>query len=86
MRTPLLEQHPKKTNYFAVSVAASVESFYRSALNSLLNSQLTGKPATNLFPNMHIQLPTRIAYINGFKGLRQYLDDKVSEEFNSFVE
>jgi hypothetical protein len=26
------------------------------------------------FPNMHIQLPTRILYINGFKGLRHQLD------------
>jgi CRP-like cAMP-binding protein len=28
-RTPLLEQHPKKTPFVAVSVAAAVESFYR---------------------------------------------------------
>jgi hypothetical protein len=30
MRTPLLEQRPKKTNVIAVTIAASVESFYRS--------------------------------------------------------
>jgi hypothetical protein len=30
MRTPLLEQRPKKTNVIAVSLAALIESFYRS--------------------------------------------------------
>ena len=29
MRTPLLEQRPKKTNVIAVSIAALIESFYR---------------------------------------------------------
>jgi len=77
MRTPLLEQHPKKTPYIPVSIAAAVESFYRAALNSILNQKLTGVQRTTLFPNMHIQLPTRIVYINGFKGIRQYLDANV---------
>jgi CRP-like cAMP-binding protein len=84
MRTPLLEQTPKKTNYAAVTVAAGMESFYRSALNSWLNQQLTGVKMISLFPNMHIQIPTRIVYINGFKGLRAFFDTKVhSQEWDN---
>jgi hypothetical protein len=77
LSTPLVFEHPKKTPVLAVSIAASIESFYRAALNAVLNQQLTGKPATSYFPNMHIQIPTRILYINGFKGIRQYLDQLV---------
>lgn len=49
-RTPLFLQQGKDLkrnplNFFAVSVAASIESFYRSGLNAILISQLTGKPA-----------------------------------------
>jgi len=80
LRTPLLEQHPKKTPYLAISVAAAIESFYRAALNSILNQKLTGVKMSGLFPNMHIQVPTRIVYINGFKGIRQYLDNNVQPE------
>jgi len=80
-RTPLLEQKGKKTPFIAVSVAAGMESFYRAAMNALINQRLTGK-RSSLFPNMHIQLPTRIAYINGFKGIRQYLDKMVSPSLN----
>eukprot|EP00961_Rhodomonas_salina_P204012 2752836-Rhodomonas_salina.1 len=29
MRTPLLEQRPKKTNVISVGIAAAIESFYR---------------------------------------------------------
>jgi hypothetical protein len=44
-RTPLLELKGKEpSNPFVVtSIAASIESFYRSALNSALNRHLTGK-------------------------------------------
>lgn len=76
-RTPLLEQSAKTTPVFAVSIAAGVESFYRAAMNAILNQQLTGVRKGSLFPNMHIQIPTRIFYINGFKGIRQFLDTKV---------
>ena len=79
MRTPLLEQRPKKTNVIAVSMAALVESFYRSGLNAAMNARLSGQWGA-LFPNMHIQCPARILYINGFKGLRQYLDWKVKPD------
>jgi len=79
MRTPLLEQRPKKTNVIAVTIAASIESFYRSSLNAAMNARLSGQWG-KLFPNMHIQLPARVLYINGFKGLRQFLDQSVKPE------
>lgn len=78
--TPLLEQRNEESiNIPAVAIAAGVESYYRSALNALLNARLTGVRA-ELFPNMHIQVPTRIAYIAGFKGLRVFLDQNVDPE------
>jgi len=83
LRTPLLEQHAKQTPYFATSIAAGVESFYRSALNSILNARLKGIRGS-LFPNMHVQLPTRIIYINGFKGLRFYLEQHVDASQYTF--
>jgi hypothetical protein len=30
-----------------------------------------------MFPNMHIQIPTRMLYINGFKATRQFLANEV---------
>jgi len=55
-RTPLLEQHPKrlKLPFLVYSVAAGIESFYRSALNTTLNLHLAGQKPTSilqLFPN-----------------------------------
>lgn len=76
LRTPLLDQRPLSFPVVPTSIAAATESFYRSALNSWLNYRLTGQSGA-MFPNMHIQLPTRIAYINGFKLARQLLDEKV---------
>jgi len=74
--TPLFDQPPKRVNVAAVSVAAAFESYYRSTMNTILNARLLGTsvPAT-FFPNMHVQIPTRVAYINGFKMLRQHLSD-----------
>jgi CRP-like cAMP-binding protein len=80
LQTPLLEQHAKPTPYFAISVAAALESFYRSAMNSLLNARLTGQPVTTLFPNMGMQIPTRVVYINGFKGLRHLMEKHVDAD------
>jgi hypothetical protein len=78
--TPLLEQRQDQdVNFQAVSIAAGIESYYRSALNSILNTRLTGVKA-EFFPNMHIQVPTRIAYITGFKGLRHMLDQNVDPD------
>lgn len=74
--TPLLEQRQQDVNVPAVSIAAGIESYYRSALNAMLNTRLTGIKA-ELFPNMHIQVPVRIAYIAGFKGLRSFFDSNV---------
>jgi len=79
MRTPLLEQKSSRVPIPAITIAASIESFYRSALNAYINWSLTGK-ANNLFPNMHIQVPTRICYINGFKVLRFQMDQRVKPE------
>lgn len=79
LRTPLLEQHSLQLPIVPTSVAAAIESFYRSALNSWLNYRLTGHSAA-LFPNMHVQLPTRVLYINGFKIIRQTLDEHVQPD------
>ncbi|KAJ0395684.1 hypothetical protein P43SY_002477 [Pythium insidiosum] len=80
LQTPLLEQHAKPTPYFATSVAAALESFYRSAMNSLLNARLTGQPVTTLFPDMGKQIPTRVVYINGFKGIRHLFERHVDAD------
>lgn len=82
-QTPLLEQHSRsEVNVPAVSIAAGIESYYRSALNAMLNQRLTGVKA-ELFPNMHIQVPVRVAYITGFKGLRSFLDQRVDPDLSS---
>lgn len=63
-----------KTAYTATAMACFVESFYRSMMNSFLNSQLSGRPMGPVhtwFPSMHIQIPTRILYITGLKELRR---------------
>lgn len=78
-QTPLLEQHSQEVNVPAVSIAAGIESYYRSALNAMLNTRLTGVRG-DFFPNMHIQVPVRIAYITGFKGLRAVFDQYVDPE------
>lgn len=78
-RTPLLQQRDAHINYSAVTIAAATESYYRSALNSALNTRLSGVKSP-LFPNMHIQVPARVVYINGFKGLRALLDQNISPE------
>mmetsp|Transcript_20194 Transcript_20194/g.34820 ORF Transcript_20194/g.34820 Transcript_20194/m.34820 type:complete len:511 (+) Transcript_20194:265-1797(+) len=77
--TPLLDQQgPTEVNVPAVSIAAGIESYYRSALNSILNARLTGVKA-ELFPNMHVQVPIRVLYINGFKGLRSILSKEIPD-------
>jgi len=81
-RTPLFEQPPQVVNVAAVSVAAAFEAYYRAAMNSLMNASLTGQ-ASALFPNMHLQIPTRVAYINGFKATRQWLSNEVDARLGS---
>jgi CRP-like cAMP-binding protein len=84
-RTPLLEQKQQIIqNMPAVMIAAGIESYYRSALNAQVNRALTGIKA-DLFPNMHIQVPMRIAYIAGFKGLRAYMDRLDDDETADIV-
>jgi hypothetical protein len=77
LQTPLLAQQAPEAQadmplamILSTTLGASVESFYRSALNAQLNAALSGAPVAAYFPDMHIQLPLRVAYINGFKILR----------------
>ncbi|KAL7547059.1 hypothetical protein ACHAWF_010375 [Thalassiosira exigua] len=88
--TPLFEQPAQKVNIAAVSVASAVESYYRSALNAYLNAAIqsamknpkaVGSVITpsSMFPDMHVQIPTRVLYINGFKLSRQWLAELVEE-------
>mmetsp|Transcript_9587 Transcript_9587/g.17447 ORF Transcript_9587/g.17447 Transcript_9587/m.17447 type:complete len:442 (-) Transcript_9587:94-1419(-) len=81
--TPLLEQQQLEVNVPAVAIAAGIESYYRSALNAMLNSALTGVKA-ELFPNMHVQVPMRIAYITGFKTLRTFFDLHIHPELYQY--
>eukprot|EP00040_Diaphanoeca_grandis_P000218 m.14752 g.14752 ORF g.14752 m.14752 type:complete len:425 (+) comp10275_c0_seq2:53-1327(+) len=83
-RTPLLKQgnKPKTTQapVLATSIAAAVESFYRSALNAYINAALTNSPVGKLLPDMHVQVPIRVLYINGTKGVRTLLNRYVDPE------
>eukprot|EP01013_Petalomonas_cantuscygni_P024530 TRINITY_DN46188_c0_g1_i1.p1 TRINITY_DN46188_c0_g1~~TRINITY_DN46188_c0_g1_i1.p1 ORF type:complete len:468 (+),score=108.67 TRINITY_DN46188_c0_g1_i1:170-1573(+) len=74
-RTSMQDIQGQDTSITATSLAAAMESFYRSALAAMLNNALTGGQG-RLFPNMHVQIPVRIMYINGFKQLRAYFDGK----------
>lgn len=81
MNTPHSEQHYSpidlaklnKLKFLAITVAAACESYFRSALNATFNRRLAGTWGP-LFPRMHIQIPTRVLYINGIKGLRNYVE------------
>jgi hypothetical protein len=73
LSTPLLEQKSYNVSIGVTSIAAGCESFYRSAMNNLINQAITGKKG-KWFPNMHVQTPTRIVYINGIKQVRAYCD------------
>eukprot|EP00041_Stephanoeca_diplocostata_P024191 m.606685 g.606685 ORF g.606685 m.606685 type:complete len:419 (+) comp22473_c1_seq8:154-1410(+) len=75
-RTEMIMQKPQtvQSPIVAVCVAAGIESWWRSAMNARINSTLTGAPIAKLFPGMHVQIPIRMAYINGTKGIRSYLD------------
>ncbi|CAM9413534.1 unnamed protein product [Scytosiphon promiscuus] len=78
LRTPLLEQDPKPNSFFGSTLGAVIESYYRSGLNSWLNAKLTGKPPASMFPMFHVQIPTRVLYINGFKTIRSTLNDHLN--------
>jgi CRP-like cAMP-binding protein len=83
--TPLFEQRQQEINVPAVMIAAGIESYYRSALNAQINRALTGV-TSDWFPNMHIQVPVRIAYITGFKGIRSVMDRYMEQQDNTVVE
>jgi len=46
------------------------------SMNALINQTLNGVKGP-LFPNMHVQIPTRVAYIVGFKSIRHFIDQKI---------
>lgn len=81
--TPLFHHKQQEVNIPAVSIAAGIESYYRSAMNASLNARLTGVKA-DFFPNMHVQVPSRIAYICGFKVLRAQLDEKIDPDIYEY--
>jgi len=91
--TPLLQQKEPSgvaLNDSAVAIAAGTESYYRSILNAILIARLSGGKRGDLLPNMHIQVPVRIAYVTGFKGLRKYLEEspllaKAEDEHRTLV-
>lgn len=73
----IVQKH-EKTAYVATGLAVFVESFYRSAMNNVINAQLDGKavgPPSTWFPKMHVQIPTRIVYITGLKELRRHSNE-----------
>eukprot|EP00911_Craspedida_sp_UC1_P002329 UC1_evm2s1752 len=75
--TPMFQTNTTdKLNVLGISCAAVVESYYRSGMNSLINQALSGHKS-DPFPNMHVQIPTRVSYIVGFKGLRHLIDKNV---------
>lgn len=87
LRTALLSQRAPESHGEAplstalyTSLGAAVEAFYRSALNAQLNAALTGQPVAAYFPEMRVQLPLRVAYINGFKGLRLAVQEAIQPE------
>jgi hypothetical protein len=76
LSTPLLEQKAHAGNSVtAVCLGASIEAFFRSAMNAVINQRLMGGVRGALFPNMHIQIPNRILYINGLKQIRFALQE-----------
>jgi len=78
-QTPLLQQKQQEVNITAISIAAGIECYYRSMMTSLLNARLTGV-TSSLFPNMHIQVPSRIFYICGFKALRASFEQHIDPD------
>jgi hypothetical protein len=76
-RTSLFEQQGDPLPVLPVALAASIESFYRAGMNALINQSLLGGPRGAWFPNMHVQVPTRVCYILGFKGIRAVLERHV---------
>jgi hypothetical protein len=69
LSTPLFDQRQPAASITATSLGASIDAFYRSAMNNLINERVTGVRGA-FFPNMHIQIPARVIYINGLKQVR----------------
>ncbi|CAM9102663.1 unnamed protein product [Ascophyllum nodosum] len=77
---PLLDQEPEPYPLIGVSLGAAIESFYRSSLTAWLNANLTGVPPISLFPMLHVQIPARVLYVNGFKMTRSILQEHVNPD------
>jgi len=83
--TPMFEQRAHKTTFTATTMAATIESFYRSGMNALINQKIMGGQRGALFPHMHIQIPTRVVYINGIKQVRAHLDKIDTSRFGDLA-
>eukprot|EP01065_Artemidia_motanka_P051907 TRINITY_DN9230_c0_g1_i1.p1 TRINITY_DN9230_c0_g1~~TRINITY_DN9230_c0_g1_i1.p1 ORF type:complete len:276 (+),score=93.11 TRINITY_DN9230_c0_g1_i1:83-910(+) len=81
---PVARQKASASPVFATTVAATVESFYRSALNAFINSALLGQKVQRLFPDMHVQAPVRVMYINGIKQSRAWFANNVDPDDYQF--
>lgn len=74
LSTPLLEQSTHRTTITATTLAALVDAYYRSAMNNLYNRVVMHKTSGAFFPQMHIQIPIRVVYLNGLKQTRRICD------------
>jgi hypothetical protein len=83
MSTPLFDQRQERTSITAISLGSGIEAFYRSAMNNLINERLTGVRGA-FFPNMHIQIPARIVYINGLKQVRLFAQENLTQSDSGF--
>mmetsp|Transcript_13644 Transcript_13644/g.19886 ORF Transcript_13644/g.19886 Transcript_13644/m.19886 type:complete len:708 (-) Transcript_13644:107-2230(-) len=68
------------------AIAKSMSSSSAAATGAGCGAKMVAEAATGssisvagMFPNMHVQIPTRVVYINGFKLSRQYLASLVEE-------
>lgn len=75
------EHHkPKpKLTFVSTSIGAMIESFYRSGMNNVINAKVMGEKG-KYFPDMHIQIPIRVVYVNGLKQIRAVCDTTDTSE------
>jgi len=69
--TPLLEIKSQKHSYLPLALAAALESFYRSAMNNVINGAIGNGSRGPWFPSMYVQLPVRVLYITGLKKIAE---------------
>ena len=73
----LAKANKSKSPWVGPVVAASLESFYRSALQGFLITILQPGTPLVLFPNMQVQIPTRVVYITGLKQIRLAIEENI---------